>query len=317
MSSSARFERMRAQARAESAVRRSRLVRATDWVSTQAHRSQRAPPGALRKHPAPTVSSLRGGAPRPVPPARDPRRAGHHHRRVRDHPGDPGRAQRADLDLRRALPRARAQPRRRVVPGPRRAEARPRRDDHVHQRRARARRAREPVRADPRRPGRQVHPDGAGVRRAHHARGGPARVPRARVPDHGPRARGDRRPRRVQRPRRLRDRPRGDEERHHGDRRRRHDRVPDALHAARRARLGRARLFAAARRQAAPLAARGLRHLPHDRRLRHRQPRDQPDRRHHLDGRSARASASPTRSRSASWSRSSTSSRSRARRSRR
>ena len=71
-------------------------------------------------HPAPTVSSLRGGAPRSVPSAGGSRRAGHHHRRLRDHPGHPGRAQRADLDLRRAVPRACAQPGGRVGPGARR-----------------------------------------------------------------------------------------------------------------------------------------------------------------------------------------------------
>ena len=80
-----------------------------------------------------------------------------------------------------------------------------------------------------------------------------------------------------------------DEEHPQRRHRRRHDRLPDALHAARRARLGRADLRPDLRAVPAALAQGRRRHLPHRRRLRDRQPRDQPHRRRRLDRRAARA----------------------------
>ena len=148
---------------------------------------------------------------------------------------------------------------------------------------ARDRRARQPLRADPGRPGRQLHPGGAGLRRADH--------------------RGEGRLGFLEREYQITDRVReaiG-------------DRGATGVLGVSGTALAVTKsvitaivavvtiafltlfmllegpawvervLLAAARREAAALATGRLRHLPHDRRLRHGQPGDQPDRRHHVD----------------------------------
>ena len=182
------------------------------------------------------------------------------------------------------------------------AAARARGHDRLRRRDPRDRRARRHDHPDDRLPGERVRRRRARLRRGPDRRARPARVPRARVPDHRAGAGGARRGRRLEAARDLGDRARGDEGCRHRRRRHAHDRVPDALHAARRAGVGRAALQPPAGREAAALAQGRPRHLPDDRRLRDRQPGDQPDRRRHLDGGAARASASRTRSRSGcSW----------------